>query len=73
MSCETSTIPTAFLTEEEVARLLRIARSNLRAIRARGEIGYTRIGLNRGRVVYAKDDVLRFIERSRRVAAADAA
>ncbi len=56
---------TEFLTEKEVARMLRIAPSNLRAIRARQEISFHRIGRERGRVVYRKDDVERFIQRSR--------
>ncbi len=62
-----------FLTEREVATLLRIAPSSLRAIRARQEITFHRIGRDRGRVVYSEADVQRFIERHRRVAAAEAA
>ena len=72
MSCE-STFVGSFLTEQEVAKLLRIAPSNLRAIRARSEIPFYRIGFNRGRVVYAKDDVQRFIEKHRTPATAEAA
>ena len=72
MSCDTNTSPERFLTEEEVAKLLRIARSNLRAIRARQEIPFYRIGFGRGRVVYAQDELQRWIE-SRRCPAAEAA
>ena len=64
---------TKFLTEREVAEMLRIAPSSLRAIRARQEITFHRIGRDRGRVVYSPEDVGRFIERTRRVAAAEAA
>ena len=71
MSCG-AIVPTAsFLTEDEVAQLLRIAPSNLRAIRARQEIPFYRIGFNRGRVVYAKDDVQRFLEKRRSPAIAE--
>ncbi len=62
-----------FLTESELAELLRIAPSSVRNIRSRGEITFTRVGARRGRVVYRKDDVERFIERNRRIAAVEAA
>ncbi len=64
---------TAFLTEKEVAEILRIAPSNLRAIRARQEITFHRIGRDRGRVVYSPEDVQKFIQRNRRLATAEAA
>ncbi len=73
MSCDAIVSTGTFLTEEEVARLLRIAPSNLRAIRARNEIPFYRIGFNRGRVVYAKGDVQRFLEKRRSPATAEAA
>jgi excisionase family DNA binding protein len=73
MSCDVITPIEPFLTEDEVAQLLRIAPSNLRAIRARNEIPFYRIGFNRGRVVYAKDDVQRFLEKRRSPATAEAA
>jgi ribosome-associated toxin RatA of RatAB toxin-antitoxin module len=64
----------SFLTEKEVAQMLRIAPSSLRAIRARQEITFHRIGKEfAGRVVYSQEDVQRFIERNRRVAATEAA
>lgn len=70
----TATAPApAFLTEKELAELLRIAPSSVRNIRARGEMAFVRLGQSRGRVVYAKDDVRQFIERNRRVAATEAA
>jgi hypothetical protein len=63
-----------FLTEKEVAQMLRIAPSSLRVIRARQEITFHRIGKEKaGRVVYSIEDVQRFIKRNRRVAAAEAA
>jgi hypothetical protein len=64
-----------FLTEKELAELLRIAPSSVRKIRARGEITFTRVTNSslRGKVVYRRDDVERFIERNRRVATAEAA
>ena len=71
MSCGAIVYTENFMTEEEVARLLRIAPSNLRAIRARQEIPFYRIGFNRGRVVYAKDDVQRFLEKRRSPAIAE--
>ena len=51
-----------FLTEQELAELLRIAPSSVRNARARGQLPFIRIGINRGRVVYRKDDVEQFIE-----------
>ncbi len=65
--------PELFLTEAEVAELLRLAPSTLRAIRERQEITFLRIGFNRGRILYTKQDVEKFIERNRRVAAMEAA
>jgi excisionase family DNA binding protein len=73
MPTEVSLTSQQFLTERELAELLRIAPSSVRNIRARGEITFTRVGTGRGRVVYRTDDVQRFIERNRRVAAAEAA
>jgi excisionase family DNA binding protein len=73
MSCREKPPPQNFMTEDEVARLLRIARSNLRAIRARQEIPFYRVGFNRGRVIYAKDDVQRFLDARRFPAIATAA
>ncbi len=55
-----------FLTEQEVARILRVAPGTVRNIRERGEIAFLRVGFRRGRIVYRQDDVLDFIERSRR-------
>lgn len=72
MSCDTNTSIQSFLTEDEVAQLLRIAPSNLRAIRARNEIPFYRIGFNRGRVVYARDDVQSFLKKRRSPATAEA-
>ena len=71
----TAALPTGkqFLTEQELAELLRIAPSSVRNIRARGEIAFVRLGYGRGRVVYREDDVQRFIERNRQVAIAEAA
>lgn len=58
-----------FLTEHEVARILRVAVTTMRACRVRGEITFLRLGTQRrGRVLYRIDDVEEFIERSRRVA-----
>ncbi len=69
MSVETST--DIFLTEHEVARILRVAVTTVRACRVRGEITFLRLGTpRRGRVLYRVDDVQDFIERSRRVAVA---
>lgn len=73
MSCGVIAPTEPFLTELEVARMLRIAPSNLRAIRARNEIPFYRIGFNRGRVVYSKEDVQSFLEKRRSPAIAEAA
>ncbi len=73
MSIEISPALFQFLTEKELADFLRIAPSSVRNIRARGQIAFVRVGKGRGRVVYRKDDVERFIERNRRVAAFEAA
>jgi excisionase family DNA binding protein len=63
-----------FLTEKEVAQLLRVNPSTLRVLRTRQEISFHRLGKERsGRVVYSQEDVNRFIERTRRVAATEAA
>jgi hypothetical protein len=62
-----------FITEQELADLLRIAKSSVRNIRARGEITFTRVGVRRGKVVYRIDDIERFIERNRIVAVAEGA
>ncbi len=63
-----------FLTEKEVAQMLRIATSSLRKIRGRQEISFHRIGKEKaGRVVYSTEDVARFIQRSKREIAAEAA
>jgi excisionase family DNA binding protein len=59
-----------FLTEQEVARILRVAPGTVRNCRQRGEITFLRLGIRRGRVLYRVDDVQDFIERSRRVAVA---
>ena len=62
-----------FFTEKELAELLRIAPSSVRNLRARGEIAFVRLALNRGRVVYLADDVARFSARQRRAPAEQAA
>lgn len=55
-----------FLTEKELATLLRVALSSVRNLRRSGQIAYLRIGTgHRGRVVYAREDVQAFIERAR--------
>ncbi len=60
-----------FLTEHEVARILRVAVTTVRSCRVRGEITFLRLGTQRrGRILYRIDDVEEFIERSRRVAVA---
>lgn len=53
-----------FLTEKEVADLLRVVPSSVRAIRARGELAYVKLGptgVKRARVLYPRADVARFI------------
>lgn len=73
MSTEVLQTEKLFLTEQELASILRIASSSVRNLRARGQIAFVRVGQGRGRVVYRKDDVERFIELNRRVPATEAA
>lgn len=53
-----------FMTEKEVATLLRVVPSSVRAMRARGELAYLKLGdpgVKRSRVIYPRADVERFI------------
>ncbi len=73
MLTEVNSPSTQILTEKEVAEILRIAPSSVRNARSRGQLPFIRIGINRGRVVYRKDDVEQFIERNRQVEVKEAA
>jgi hypothetical protein len=68
-----SPLSSEILTEKEVADILRIAPSSVRNARARGQLPFIRIGINRGRVLYRKDDVEQFINRNRQVEVKEAA
>lgn len=62
-----------FLTEKEVAQLLRVAINSIRNIRNSGKLPFLRIGVGKGRIVYARADVEAFIESARTIALSKAA
>jgi hypothetical protein len=62
-----------FLTEKEVAQLLRVAINSIRNIRNTGRLPFLRVGVGMGRIVNARADVEAFIESVRTAAISKAA